>query len=133
MPPSQQEAFIAAFNDAFYNTYVPEVEEIRILTDTIILPASEQTTFTVISPGTPEYQEFYDLIYPVTEAYLAELDARGFDGKAEFETIKKYLDKWETNWFTFDRYMEPFIAASEGTFQASDYTLPEGMPAPGKA
>jgi len=131
MPPSQQEAFMAAWDEAFWDGLLPNWEANQPLKEEIIMTSSAAVEeWRLIVPGTEEYNEFLDPCAMLLDEYAKELDASGFDSAAEIDQINGLLEKWCANWFDFERHAEPYIAASEGTLDTwlASYSLPGPLP-----
>jgi TRAP-type C4-dicarboxylate transport system substrate-binding protein len=130
MPASQQQAFLDAWDEGFWEGQIRNWERMRTMDDEVILPEAGKMHWTLIAPGTPEYKAFSDKTSGLLDEYLATLDAKGIDGESAYEEIKMYLDKWGSAWWDFERHAAPYVAAADGTLEdfEANYKIPDNMP-----
>ncbi|MDR3294379.1 MAG: TRAP transporter substrate-binding protein DctP [Clostridiales Family XIII bacterium] len=130
MPESQREAFMAAWDEAFYDGMMLQWEKINQLVEPSIMAAAATVDWTFIDPDTAEYKEFASKSQGLLDEYLDSLDARGIDGRAEYANIQKYLDKWCANWWTFERHSELYKACADGTIEEykANWSNPQPIP-----
>jgi TRAP-type C4-dicarboxylate transport system substrate-binding protein len=131
MPPSQQEAFMAGWNEGFWEGMLPNWEQMQILSVQLILDGAKNVDgWQIAAPGSEFDKQFRDISAPVLEAYMRELDGMGYDAEAIKAEIQAEQEKWTDGWWGFDREFEPYVAMAEGTYDewVNHYSIPQPIP-----
>lgn len=129
MPESQQEAFLAGWDEFFWNKTLDHFEEKQILIVPSIIENAGVVTWNW-ADGTALEKEFTDASAPLLEDYMKKLDGKGFDSQALLDDVNGGIAKWVDGWWDKDREMEVYVACSEGRYEEwlADYSIPPNKP-----
>ena len=115
MPESQQEAFLMAIREAFWETSLYLVQPI-MMEDPVLIKAlaDGEITLNVLPDAT--LKELHDAAAFILKDKITELDAMGFAGEETVNQITELVQKWAA-WYPMTVKIDSYQAAAEGRFE----------------